>query len=157
MLVDANDEIAEAMSVVENYHRAAMSPAEEAHAAQRQFLRQRGDKEETACLVGWSPEVLERRLALLACPPAVLKALTIRTIQLVHAELLSGIPPDKQDSVLAGIVAQKVPVAMLKVQLGRHARRLRVLACDGLLVQYGVFAVEGARLLPAPKGGDECW
>jgi PRTRC genetic system ParB family protein len=54
----------------------------------------------------------------------VLKALTTRAIQLGHAELLSGIPPDKQDSVLAGILAQKVPVAVLKAQLGRYARRL---------------------------------
>ena len=124
VIKDASDETAEAMSVIENYHRAAMSPAEEAHAAQRQLLRQRGDKEEAARLMGWSPEVLERRLALLACTPAVLKALTTRAIQLGHAELLSGIPPDKQDSVLAGILAQKVPVAVLKAQLGRYARRL---------------------------------
>ncbi|AEB85635.1 PRTRC system ParB family protein [Alicycliphilus denitrificans] len=124
VIKDANDETAEAMSVIENYHRAAMSPAEEAHAAQRQLLRQRGDKEEAARLMGWSLDVLERRLALLACTPAVLKALTTRTIQLGHAELLAGIPPDKQDSVLNGIVAQKVPVAVLKAQLGRYARRL---------------------------------
>ncbi len=119
-----SDESVEAMSVIENYHRAAMSPAEEAHAAQRQLLRQRGDKEEAARVMGWSPDVLERRLALLACTPAVLKALTTRTILLGHAELLSGIPPEKQDTVLAGILAQKVPVAMLKAQLGRYARRL---------------------------------
>lgn len=124
VIKDASDETAEAMSVIENYHRAAMSPAEEARAAQRQLLRQRGDKEETARLMGWSPEVLERRLALMACTPAVLKALTTRSIQLGHAELLSGIPPDKQDSVLSGILAQKVPVAVLKAQLGRFARRL---------------------------------
>ena len=124
VIKDASDETAEAMSVIENYHREDMSPAEEAHAAQRQLLRQRGDKEKTARLMGWSPEVLERRLALLACTPAVLKALTTRIIQLGHAELLSGIPPDKQDSVLAGILAQKVPVAVLKAQLGRYARRL---------------------------------
>lgn len=124
VIKEASDESAEAMAVIENYHRAAMSPAEEARAAQRQLLRQRGDKEETARIMGWSSEVLERRLALLTCTPAVLKALTTRSIQLGHAELLSGIPPDKQDSVLAGILAQKVPVVVLKTQLGRYARRL---------------------------------
>ena len=36
----------------------------------------------------------------------------------------------------------------------KRVNRLRVLAYDGLLVQYGVFAVEGARLAPAPIGGD---
>ncbi len=88
VIKDASDETAEAMSV-------------------SQLLRQRGDKEETARLMGWSAEVLERRLALMACTPAVLKALTTRSIQLGHAELLSGIPPDKQDSVLSGIVRRR--------------------------------------------------
>jgi hypothetical protein len=39
-------------------------------------------------------------------------------------------------------------------QGAKRVNRLRVLAYDGLLVQYGVFAVEGARLAPAPIGGD---
>lgn len=78
-----------------------------------------------------SPEVLERRLALMACTPAVLKALTTRSIQLGHAELLSGTPPEKQD----GVLTQKVPVTLPKSQLGRYARRLP----DGSLV----FAASG--------------
>lgn len=39
-------------------------------------------------------------------------------------------------------------------QGAKRVNRLRVLAYDGLLVQYGVFAVEGTRLVPAPIGGD---
>ncbi|KQP15170.1 PRTRC system ParB family protein [Pseudorhodoferax sp. Leaf267] len=124
VIKEVGDETAEAMALIENYHRAAMSPAEEAHAAQRQLLRQRGDKAETARLMGWSLAVLERRLGLLACSPAVLQALTSRRIQLGHAELLAGVLPDKQDGVLAGLLAQQVPVAVLKAQLGRYARRL---------------------------------
>jgi ParB/RepB/Spo0J family partition protein len=89
----ASDEAAEAMAVIENHHRADMSHAEEARAAQRQLLRNRGDRDETARAMGWSPDLLDRRLALLACTTAVLKALTERRIQLGHAELLSGIPP----------------------------------------------------------------
>lgn len=121
---EVTDATAEAMAVIENHHRAAMSAAEEARAAQRQLHRNRGDREETARAMGWSADVLERRLALLACTPAVLKALTERRIQIGHAELLSGIPPDKQESVLVGILAQNVTVAVLKAQLGRYARRL---------------------------------
>jgi ParB family chromosome partitioning protein len=121
---NVSDETAEAMAVIENHHRAAMSPAEEAYAAQRQLLRQRGDKAETARRMGWSLPLLERRLALLACTPAVLQALTARRILLGHAELLAGVPPDNQDSVLAGLLAQQVPLAVLKAQLGRYARRL---------------------------------
>lgn len=116
---------AEALALIENHHRAAMSAGEEAHVAQRQLLRNRGDKVETAADMGWTPELLERRLALLACTPAVLGALTRRQVQLGHAELLCGVPPDMQERVLAGLLAHKVPVAVLKTQLGQYARRLR--------------------------------
>lgn len=119
-----NDEEAEAIAVIENHHRAPMSHAEEAHAAKRMLMRHKGDKEEAAASLGWKLELLERRLALLSCAPAVLEALTRRRIQLGHAELLAGVPPDKQDTVLAGVLAHKVPVGVLKEQLGRFARRL---------------------------------
>ena len=119
-----NDEEAEAIAVIENHHRAPMSHAEEAQAAKRQLLRHKGDKEEAAASLSWKPELLERRLALLTCTPAVLSALTRRQIQLGHAELLAGVPPDKQDNVLTGVLAHKVPVGVLKEQLGRFARQL---------------------------------
>lgn len=121
---EASDADSEAMALIENYHRAGMSVAEEARTAQRQLLRNRGDKQETARNLGWSPEVLESRLALMACTPAVLKALTQRQIMLGHAELLAGVPPEKQDTALSALVAHKVPVAVLKAQLGQFARRL---------------------------------
>ncbi len=119
-----SDEQAEAFATIENHHRAPMSHAEEAHAAKRMLIRYKGDKPETAASLGWKLELLERRLALLTCSPAVLKALTHRQIQLGHAELLAGVPPEKQDSVLAGVLAHKVPVGVLKEQLGRFARHL---------------------------------
>lgn len=124
VIKEVSDAGAEAMALIENHHRAAMSAAEEARVAQRQLLRNHGDKLETAAAMGWTPEMLERRLALLACTPAVLGALTQRKIQLGHAELLSGVPPTMQDRVLAGLLAHKVPVAVLKTQLGQYARRL---------------------------------
>lgn len=125
VVIDAlSDEQAEAFATIENHHRAAMSHAEEAQAARRQLMRHKGDKEEAAAALGWKPELLERRLALLTCTPAVLKALTHRQIQLGHAELLAGVPPEKQDTVLTGVIAHKVPVGVLKEQLGRFARRL---------------------------------
>lgn len=121
---ELSDEEAEALAMSENYHRDDMSAAEEAKGAQRMLLRNKGDKAETARELGWSLTTLERRLALNACAPAVLKALTERRIDLGHAELLSGVPPEKQDTVLAAVIARKVPVATLKAQLGRYVRRL---------------------------------
>lgn len=125
-----NDDEAEAIAVIENHHRAPMSHAEEAQAVKRQLMRHKGDKEEAAASLGWKPELLERRLALLTCTPAVLSALTRRQIQLGHAELLAGVPPDKQDAVLTGVLAHKVPVGVLKEQLGRFARQLAAAIFD---------------------------
>jgi len=125
-----NDEQAEAFATIENHHRAPMSHAEEAQAAKRMLMRYKGDKEGAAASLGWKPELLERRLALLTCTPAVLEALSHRQIQLGHAELLAGVPPDKQDTVLAGVLAYKVAVGALKEQLGRFARQLAAAIFD---------------------------
>ncbi|MDR1423758.1 MAG: PRTRC system ParB family protein [Azoarcus sp.] len=119
-----NDTDAEAVALIENHHRADMSHAEEAQAARRQLMRLRGDRQEAAKSLGWSIGTLERRLALLACTPEVLAALTRRQIQLGHAELLAGVPPGKQNSVLEPIIERGISVAILKTQLGRFARRL---------------------------------
>ena len=124
LIKDVSQSAAEAMAVIENHHRAPMSVAEEARAAQRQLHRNHGDRTETAAGMGWTPDMLARRLALLACTPGVLSALTRRRIQLGHAELLCGVPAEMQDRVLAGLLAHKVPVAVLNAQLGQYARRL---------------------------------
>jgi len=112
------------MAIIENVHRAQMSSAEEAKAAKRVLFRNKNDRGETARQLGWSPEKLDSRLALTACSDAVLRALTERNILVGHAELLAGVPPATQDNVLKGIVDHKVPVAVLKAQLGKFARKL---------------------------------
>lgn len=121
---DFGDADAEAAAIIENVHRAQMSIAEEAKAAKRLLFRNKNDRAETARQLGWSAEKLDSRLALTACSDTVLKALTERRILVGHAELLAGVPPATQDNVLKGILDHKVPVAVLKAQLGRFARKL---------------------------------
>jgi ParB family transcriptional regulator, chromosome partitioning protein len=121
---DFNDGDAEAAAIVENVHRAQMSIAEEAKAAKRLLFRNKNDRAETARQLGWSSEKLDSRLALTACSDPVLRALTERKILVGHAELLAGVPPATQDNVLKGILDHKVPVAVLKAQLGKFARKL---------------------------------
>src|SRR6266511_4113571 len=118
------DDYAEAAALIENVHRAQMSIAEEAKAAKRLLYRNRNAREETARQLGWSPEKLDSRLALTACSDTVLGALTERKILVGHAELLAGVPPATQDNVLKGILDHKFPVAVLKAQLGKFARKL---------------------------------
>ena len=124
VILEVDDLDADAIALIENHHRADVSVAEEAKGAQRQLYRNNGDKSETARQLGWNPALLERRLALLACTPVVLKALTERRILTGHAELLAGVPAVTQDKVLEGIIAHKVPISVLKKQLGQFARRL---------------------------------
>lgn len=121
---DFDDGDAEAAAIIENVHRAQMSIAEEAKAAKRLLYRNRNAREETARQLGWSPQKLDSRLALTACSDTVLRALTERKILVGHAELLAGVPPATQDSVLKGILDHSVPVPVLKAQLGKFARKL---------------------------------
>src|ERR1700687_2539782 len=121
---DFSDGDAEAAAIIENVHRAQMSIAEEAKAAKRLLYRNRNDREETARQLGWSAQKLDSRLALPACSNTVLRALTERKILVGHAELLAGVPPATQDNVLKGILDHKIPVAVLKAQLGKFARKL---------------------------------
>lgn len=121
---DFGDDDAEAAALIENVHRAQMSIAEEAKAAKRLLYRNRNARDETARQLGWSPQKLDSRLALTACSDTVLKALTERKILVGHAELLAGVPPATQDSVLKGILDHNVPVPALKAQLGKFARKL---------------------------------
>lgn len=124
VILNVGDIDAAAIAMIENYHRADISVAEEAKGAQSLLYRNGGDKDETARQLGWSLPLLERRLALLACTPVVLKALIERRILIGHAELLAGVPAATQDKVLDGVIAHKVPVLVLKKQLGQFARRL---------------------------------
>ncbi len=95
------DEEVERYALVENTQREDMSPAEEAESAARILAQCGGDREETAKRMGWaSVTTLDKYLALLNCSESVRKALTERRIKLGHAELLAGVPRDKQDKAL---------------------------------------------------------
>ena len=85
-----------------------------------------GDKEKTANQLGWKLRELDNRLLLLNCAPEVQKAVIERHphISIGHAELLAGLPQDRQVKVLAGIPQHKVPIEVLKKQLGQYAKRL---------------------------------
>lgn len=121
---EATDAEAAALGIIENHHREDVSLAEQARGASHLLHFNRGDKEETALQLGWSLDTLERRLLLLACTATVLDALVERRIHLGHAELLAGLPQERQDKVLVGILEHKVSVEVLKKQLGQFARRL---------------------------------
>ena len=124
VIADVTDAEARALGIIENHYRDNPSDIEQARGAADLLHFNKGDKEETARTLGWSLDTLARRLLLLSCSPEVQSALVERHIGLGHAELLAGLPHERQSKVLAGIIEHKVPVDVLKKQLGQFARRL---------------------------------
>jgi PRTRC genetic system ParB family protein len=121
---EASDAEARALGIIENHFRDDTSDVEQAEGASALLAFNKGDKHETAMQLGWHVDTLERRLLLLNCASSVRSALNERRIKLGHAELLAGLPGDRQDKVLAGVLDHKVPVDVLKRQLGQFAKRL---------------------------------
>ena len=121
---EATDAEARALGIIENNARDDPSEIEEAEGAAELLAYNKGDKQETALQLGWDADTLNRRLLLLHCVSAVREALMEERIKLGHAELLAGLPQDKQEKVLAGVIEHKVPVETLKKQLGQFAKRL---------------------------------
>ncbi len=123
---DLSDAEARALGIIENKGRDNPSAIEEAKGAADLLRFNAGDKEKTANQLGWKPRELDNRLLLLNCAPEVQKAVIERHphISIGHAELLAGLPQDRQVKVLAGILQHKVPVEVLKKQLGQYAKRL---------------------------------
>jgi PRTRC genetic system ParB family protein len=121
---DATDAEVRALGIIENHYRDNPCDVEQARGAADLLQFNRGDKEQTAKQLGWGVETLERRLLLLSCAQDVQAALIERRIKLGHAELLAGLPKDRQGKVLAGVLEHKVPVEVLKKQLGQFAKRL---------------------------------
>ena len=121
---DATDAEARALGIIENHARDDPSEIEEAQGACDLLAYNKGDKDTTARQLGWKPDLLERRLLLLNCAPEVQDALIDERIKLGHAELLSGLPQDRQTKVLVMVLEHKAPVDVLRKQLGQFARKL---------------------------------
>ena len=127
-----SDDEADELALIENVSRANMSPAEEAVAAAKILGRCEGNRDEAAKRLGWSRSTLDKRLALMNCSPSVMAALNERKIQLGHAELLAAVPKDRQEKVLANLLAQpSLPsVALFKAGLEEIAKALSTAIFD---------------------------
>lgn len=123
---DLTDAQARAARIIENNGRDDPSAIEEAKGAAELLQINNGDKEQTRLQLGWKRELLDARLMLLNCAPEVQQAVIERNpnVKPGHAELLAGLPHDRQVKVLAGILQHKVPVEVLKKQLGQFSKRL---------------------------------
>lgn len=160
------DDEVERFAFVENTQREDMSPTEEAESAARILAQCGGDREETAKRMGWaSVATLDKYLALLNCSENVRKALTERKIKLGHAELLAGVPRDKQDKALARLLGLPAlpTVAELRTTLEALAQNLDTACFDkseciscphNSGVQQALFqeAIDGAKC-----GNGECF
>jgi PRTRC genetic system ParB family protein len=124
MVSDVSEDEAQVLALVENTVRAAMSPTEEACAADAIVRKAKGDKAEAAAQLGWPLSKLDRRLALMNLAPQVRAALDRRAIRLGHAELLAAVSPDRQVSALNKIIDNNLTAAQVKTQLSALAQQL---------------------------------
>jgi ParB family transcriptional regulator, chromosome partitioning protein len=121
---EMTDDEAEAAALIENVQRANMSPSEEAEAAARVLGTCRNDRDEAARLLGWSREVLDKRLALNNLSEKARIALNERKIKLGHAELLAAASRDVQDKALDAILTNNITVEACKEMLSKIARNM---------------------------------
>ena len=138
MVSDVSEDEAQVLALVENTVRAAMSPTEEACAADAIVRKAKGDKAEAAAQLGWPLSKLDRRLALMNLAPQVRAALDRRAIRLGHAELLAAVSPDRQVSALNKIIDNNLTAAQVKTQLSALAQQL----------SSAVFDLEGCQGCP---------
>jgi ParB family chromosome partitioning protein len=122
---DASDAEARSLGIIENHFRDDTSDVEQAEGAASLLAYNKGDKHETALQLGWNVDTLERppAAAELRARPCAARS-TSGASSSAHAELLAGLPASRQDKVLGGVIEHKVPVEVLKKQLGQFAKRL---------------------------------
>lgn len=130
MVSEVSEDEAQVLALVENTVRAAMSPTEEACAADAIVRKAKGDKAEAAAQLGWPLSKLDRRLALMNLAPQVRAALDRRTIRLAHAELLAAVSQDRQVSALNKIIDNNLTAAQVKTQLAALAQQLSTAVFD---------------------------
>lgn len=117
---------ADMLALTENIQRADMSPTEEAEAASKILGQCNADREETARVLGWNLQKLEKRLALMNCSASVRDALNERKILLGHAELLATAPKEKQDVVIKKLLEAPtlISVQNFKASLEQSSKEL---------------------------------
>lgn len=123
---EMTDEEAEQAALAENVDREPMTAVEEAEAAAKILGQCAGDRAEAARRLGWKPDVLDKRLALMNCSDRVRAALTEDKILLGHAELLASLAKEVQDIVLGRMLAAptRPTVSQLKSQIEQTAQSL---------------------------------
>ena len=132
LIRDMTDAEAANAALTENVIRADMNPAEEAEAAARLLAENANDRDETARRLGWSRNMLDRRLALMNAADDVRQALVSNQITLGHAEILAAAEKKKQSAILVNLLATTpMPsVTQLKAMLSQVARSLETACFD---------------------------
>jgi ParB family transcriptional regulator, chromosome partitioning protein len=120
---EADPLLNEAVSLSENIEREPMTPLDEAEAAGKMLAQCGSDREEAARVLGWSPDVLNKRLGLMNAAPEVRQALRGRKIKLGHAELLSSMRKESQVAALTLLLGRELllPVAEFKSLIEKQA------------------------------------
>jgi ParB family transcriptional regulator, chromosome partitioning protein len=98
-LRDVDDDTAEAMSLTENFVRAAMSPMDEAEAFARLATDEAEDVEELAAMFGTTERFVRQRMKLAGLAKVIKTALRQNEIDIAIAEAFTAVPESRQAEI----------------------------------------------------------
>lgn len=157
-----DDKAAMGVMMAENEAREAMSPVDEAEAADTILSECRGDEKEAASMLGWTVFKLRQRMRLMRCPKDIRDMIGVKqdngfTLTLAHADKLAAFPFDVQQKLIAVIVKDKWTVLDLQNRAQSGTRKLERACFDkGDCGQCQFNSDQQASLFSAPSAEALC-
>lgn len=96
-------------AMTENVSRFSMTPMDEGDAAKK-MLSEGHSKDDICLIMGWKMQRLEGRIQLTHCTDTVRQAMVDENITIGHAQLLSGLREQAQESALKVIIGKQLTV-----------------------------------------------
>lgn len=116
-------------ATTENTKRANMSPIDEGRAAQAMMITGK-TRDEVCRLMGWKPAFLDGRIQLTHCSDTVAQALCDEEITMGHAQLLSSLRPESQESALKIVLDRNMTVDILRQTIDSMSLKLAAACFD---------------------------
>lgn len=123
-IVNLSDDEVIRWATAENTEREDMSAIEESYAAQRALTIAESDTKAAAAILGWTTTKLNKRILLLNLCKKGQKALMKKVIHVGHAELLSTLTTEMQETALESVIEKGITVSELKAKLSEFAYQL---------------------------------
>lgn len=125
-----SDEDLLAMATQENVMRNQMTPMDEGEAAKSLLIKHDSNKDLVCKELGWSRTKLDGRIQLTHCITEVAQALCDESINISHAEILSGLRESSQKSALGLVLKKGLSAEELRQRIDAASLQLALAVFD---------------------------